>query len=164
MCLKEMRSVHHRPASRWRMTCGRAVALAVVSCTLLVASVVAASEAESPTTEPVIPPGQEALIAGMLGRGMALPDCTLVSCGVDHTVIVATYSCLDGDVTLELGHPQNATDTSFETAEFAITVQSGTPPPDLQYALVSLVRSREADFVWGWQESAAAAENDDAPE
>ena len=86
----------------------------------------------------------------MLGRGMALPDCTLVSCGVEYTVIEATYSCLDGDVTLELGHPQNATDASFQTAQFAITVQSGTPPPDLQDALVSLVRSREADFVWGW--------------
>ena len=95
---------------------------------------------------------------------MALPDCTLVRCGVDYTVIVATYSCLDGGVTIELGHPQNATDTSITTAQFAITVQSGTPPPDLQDALVSLIRSREADFVWGWQESAAAAENDDALE
>jgi len=102
-----------------------------------------------------------ALIAGMLGRGMALPDCTLVSCGVDHTVIEATYSCVDGDVTLEFGHPQNA---PAQTAQFSITVQSGTAPPDLQSALVSLIRAREAGFVWGWQESASAAENDAAPE
>jgi len=155
------RLVPPHPAPRWPMTCGRAVALAVVSCVLLAASVVAATEAEPPILEPVIPPGQEALIAGMLGRGIALPDCTLVSCGVDHTVIEATYSCVDGDVTLEFGHPQNA---PAQTAQFSITVQSGTAPPDLQSALVSLIRAREAGFVWGWQESASAAENDAAPE
>ncbi len=161
MYLKEMRSVPHCPAARRRMPCGRAVAVAAVSSALLAASVVAASDDESRPVEPVIPPGQEALIARMLGRGMTLPDCTLVSCGVKYTVIEATYSCVDGDVTLELGHPQNA---PAQTAQFAITIQSGTAPPDLQNSLVSLVRSHEADFVWDWQESAAAAENDDDPE
>jgi hypothetical protein len=48
------------------MPLGRALALVTVSCTLIVASVAAASDAEPPTLEPVIPPGQEALIAGML--------------------------------------------------------------------------------------------------
>lgn len=166
MFLKEMRPVPHRPASRWRMSMrwSRAVALAAVSCALLAAFVVAASDDEHPTVEPVIPPGQEALIAGMLGRGMALPDCTLVGCGVAYTVIEATYDCLDGGVTLELGHPQNATDASAQTAQFAITVQSGTPPLDFQDALLSLVRAREGGFVWGWAEPAADAENDDAAE
>lgn len=160
-----MRSAPHRSASPWRWTCGRAVALTVVSWALLATSLVAASDAQSPPVEPVITPGQEALIASLLGRGMALPDCALVGCGVDHTVIVATYGCPDGDVTLELGHPQNATDTTTQTAQFAITVQSGTPPPpDFQQALVSLVRAREASFVWALAESAADAESNDAAE
>jgi len=95
---------------------------------------------------------------------MALPDCTLVSCGVTYTVIEATYDCLDGGVALELGHPQSATDTSGRTAQFAVTVQSGTPTPDFSNALLSLVRSRERNFVWALAESAVDAENDDAAE
>jgi len=117
------------------MTCGRAVALAFVSYALLAASVVAATDAESPTLEPVIPPGQEALIAGMLGRGMALPDCTLVSCGVDHTVIEATYDCVDGDVTLrdELDVPQ--VEATIERAATALRSQW----PEIRYVYLTPV-------------------------
>jgi hypothetical protein len=138
---------------------GRALVLAALWCVLLATSV----GAVTPAIEFVIPPGQEALIASMLGRGMALPDCTLISGGVNFTVIEATYSCVGGSVTLELDHPQNA-DTSAQTAQFAISVRSGTPPLEFQEALVSLVLSRENSFVWAWAESGADAESVDAPE
>jgi hypothetical protein len=131
---------------------------------LLTASVVLASDDESAPVEPVIPPGQEALIASMLGRGMALPDCTLVSCGVAYCVIEATYDCDGGGVALELGHPESATDASGRTAQFAITVQSGMAPPDFANAILSLVRSRERNFVWAVAETAPDAEDGAAAE
>ena len=151
-----MRPVHSRPASR-RMTCGRGVALAAVLCALLAASVVAADD-DYPTGDPAIPPGEEEVIASMLGRGLALQYCTLASGGVDYTVIKATYDCLGGAVTLELGHPRNATVTSTQTAQFAVTVQSGSPPPGFQDALASLIRSHEQNFEWSWPEHGTAAE------
>src|SRR5262249_27141540 len=114
------------------------------------------------------PPGEEALIANMLGGATVLPDCRLVGCEVNYSVIQATYSCPDGRVAIELGHPQSATHPSTETAQFAITVVSGTPPRDFGRTLVSLVRSRESSFAWAWAESAAGsaldAESDDAAE
>jgi hypothetical protein len=102
----------------------------------------------------------------MLGRGTAVDYCTLVSGGVQYTVIRATYDCLGSPVTLELGHPRNATGPSTQTGQFAIRVASGTPPPGFQDALASLVRSREGYFQWTWPEYDPAAENeaDDAAE
>jgi hypothetical protein len=100
----------------------------------------------------------------MLGRGMALPQCTLISGGVEYTVIKATYHCLGGEVALELGHPLTAATTSTQTGQFAITVQRGSPPPDFGDALVSLIRSREQNFAWTWAEYDAAAKDDDAAE
>src|SRR5438067_326947 len=110
-----MRPIHSRSASRWRMICGRGIVLAAASCALLAASVVTADD-DYPTGEPAIPPGQEQLVAGMLGRGMALPQCTLISGSVEYTVIKATYHCLGGGVVaLELGHPRTAAITSIQT-------------------------------------------------
>ena len=155
-----MRAVHSGSPSRWRMMCGRGVALAVV---LLAGSVISADGDEYPPGDPAIPPGEEEVIAAMLGRGMALHDCTLISGGVQYTVIKARYNCFPGnEVTLELGHPRNATLPSIQTGQFAITIQSGTPPPGFQDALASLVRSREGAFEWSWPEYDPAAENDDA--
>ena len=157
-----MRPVHSRPESRWRMTCARGVALAAVLCVPLVASVVAADDDDYPAGDPAIPPGEEQLIATMLGRGLALHDCTLTSGGVEYTVIKATYDCPGGEVALELGHPRNATVTSTQTGQFAITVEGGSPPPGFQDALASLIRSQEEEFEWSWPQHDAAAENDDA--
>ena len=158
-----MRPVHSRPESRWRMTCARGVALAAVLCVPLVASVVAADDGDHPTGDPAIPPGEEELIASMLGRGMALHDCTLISGGVEYTTIKATYDCPGGEVTLQLDHRRNATATSTQTGQFAITVQSGSPPLGFGDALASLIRSQEDDFQWSWpQQYDGAAEDDNA--
>jgi len=140
--------------------CGRGVALTAVLYASLAASVVAAEDGPG---DPAIPPGEEEIIGAMLGRGMPVSDCRLVSGGIRYTVIRATYSCVPaGEFTVELGHPRNATRTSVRTGQFAITVQSGTPPPDFQDALAALVRSREGYFEWSWPAYDPAAENEDA--
>jgi hypothetical protein len=146
------------------MTRHRSIALAGVFCTLLAAPVVAAGDDDDPTGNPAIPPGEEQLVATMLGRGMGLQYCTLVRGGVEYSVIKATYSCISGEVTLELRHPRYATVTSTQTGKFAIAIQSGSPPPGFQDTLASFVRSGERDFEWSWPEHDAAAEDDDAAE
>ena len=98
----------------------------------------------------------------MLGRGMALHDCTLISGGVEYTTIKATYDCPGGEVTLQLDHPRNATATSTQTGQFAITVQSGSPPLGFGDALTSLIRTQEDHFQWSWPQDDAAAEDDNA--
>src|SRR5690348_15391084 len=110
---------------RHEMARSVAIALAAVLCASLAASVVAADDDGPSTADAVIPPGHEALIGAMLGRGMALHDCVLVSGGVQYSVIKATYRCLFGEVTLDLGHLDNATPTSIRTGQFAITLESG---------------------------------------
>ena len=155
-----MRSVESRPTSLWRMICRRGVALAAALCALLAASVVAAGDDDHPTGEPAIPPGEEGVIAAMLGRGMMVNECTLIRGGVEYTVIKATYNCLAGEVTLELGHPRYATAASIQTGQFAITVQSGSPSAGFQDALASRVRSQEQNFAWSWPQGDAAAEAD----
>jgi len=158
-----MRPVQSHSASPWRMMCGRGVALAAVLCTLLGASVVAADD-DGDTGDPVIPPGEEQLIANMLGKGIGLQYCNLVSGGVEYSVIKATYNCLGNQVMVELGNPRNATATSIQTGQFAITVQSGSPTAGFQDALASLVRSQEGNFQWTLPQHEAATANDDAAE
>lgn len=156
-----MRPVHGSEVC-WRMRYARRVALAAALCTLLAAPVVAQDAGESPAGDPAIPPGEEELIAGMLGRGVALNDCRLVSGGVEYTIIKATYECPGGRVTLQLDHPRNATPTSLQTGQFAVTVQEGAPPPGFEDTLVGLIRAQERDFQWNWPQADAAADGDTA--
>jgi hypothetical protein len=83
---------------------------------------------------------------------------------VQYDVIKATYGCGGGDLTIQLAHPRHATTGSVRTAQFAITVESGTPPPGFPEAIVSLVRSREAGFAWTAPERDRAATDGDAVE
>jgi hypothetical protein len=99
---------------------------------------------------PAIPPGQEELLLEMLGMGAALPDCELVDGQVNFTVITATYGCTSGEVTYDLSHRSKADRNATPTDQFAITLTSGSPPRGFSDALVSLVRSREAEFEWMW--------------
>jgi hypothetical protein len=158
-----MRPIHSRGGSPRRMKWSRSVALAAVLCAPLAASV-AVAERDAAMGDPAIPPGEEELIASMLGRGTTLHDCTLLSADVEYDVIKATYGCLGGEVTLALGHPTEATPTSTQTGQFAITVESGSPPPGFADALVPLVRAREGDFQWNWPQAEAGAEDDDGGE
>jgi hypothetical protein len=98
----------------------------------------------------MIPPGEEELLAQMLGRGVTLAGCNLTSAGVEHTIVKATYACSEGEAVFELTHPSTAPATAIQTAQFAITLQSGSPPRSLTDALVSLIRSREDAFEWEW--------------
>src|ERR1700688_3359491 len=111
---------------RWSV-CARCVGHAAritVLCALLCAPVLAAEDEVSDRGDPAIPPGQEELVAAMLGRGETLPGgCALAGGGPDHTLIKAVYACPSGDVVFELDHPSTAADTATQTANFAITLQ-----------------------------------------
>jgi len=138
-------------------------ARAALLCGLLVAPGLAGGS-ESAAAEPAIPPGQEELMAAMLGKGEWLVgDCQLVAAGAQYTFIEATYGCPDGEVVFKLTHPSQAAATATQTEEFAIAVQSGTSPSGLTDDLVSHVRSQEADFEWTWPGAEAAdASGDDS--
>ena len=157
-----MRPVQSRPESRWRMLHGRGVGLAALVCALLAASLVAADDDDNPGGDPAIPPGEEELIGAMLGRGMALHQCALVSGDVEYTTIKATYRCLGGEVALELAHVGSARASSTQTRQFAITVKRGSPPPGFRRDLAALVRSSEGNFEWSWPESATQDDGDAA--
>jgi hypothetical protein len=133
---------------------------AAALCVLLCAHVVAATDGDDPPGEAAIPPGEEELIASMLGRGIALHGCTLVRGGIEYTVVKAAYDCPDGEVSLQLQHPRNATEPSVQTARFAITLESGSPPREFAHALASRIRSQEGGFQWGWAESDVPADDD----
>jgi hypothetical protein len=113
-----------------------------------------AEEAREPETdEPraVIPPGQEDLLAEMLGRGAPLASgCTFAGGHADGPSVRVTYTCPSGEVVLELAHPDQARSTTAKTERFAITLQSGSPPDELVADLVSRIRSRENLFEWKW--------------
>jgi len=110
--------------------------------------------AENVTTRPledgpVVPTGQDELIADMLGRGATLPGgCKFDAGDVNGSVIRSTYTCPSGNVVLELRHPTKAPPGALRTDQFAITVHAGSPPAGLQDALAALIRTREATFKW----------------
>jgi len=85
----------------------------------------------------------------MLGNGVALPgDCKLASANLEKTTIKATYACSSGEVVVELAHPANAPTDSTRTEKFALRLERGTAPPDLQSALLSRIRELESQFQW----------------
>jgi hypothetical protein len=99
--------------------------------------------------ESFVPAGQEELVGAMLGNGVALPgDCKLVSGNLEKTTIKATYACSNGEVVVELAHPASAPTDSTRTEKFALRVERGTAPPDLQSVLLSRIRERESQFQW----------------
>jgi hypothetical protein len=97
----------------------------------------------------VIPPGQEALLAQMLGQGATLPgECRFTGGEANGPLVRSTYTCANGEVVFELRHPSDASTAAARTAKFALIVRSGSPPPGLIDAVVSLIRSHEATFEW----------------
>ncbi len=99
--------------------------------------------------ESFIPPGQEELVGAMLGNGVTLPgDCKLAAGAIEKTSIKATYACPSGDVVVELTHPATAPTNATRTEKFALRVERGTPPVDLQSALLSRIHERERQFRW----------------
>jgi hypothetical protein len=143
-------------------------ALALTLGSIATATRVAADqdgEAATDLGEPAIGPGQEELVAGMLGKGATLPGaCELTDGHTEYSVVTATYVCGGlGVVVLELIHPRHAAPSTTQTEHFAIAVESGSPPESLTDAIAALIRARESDFEWTWN-TADAPGNDTGSE
>ncbi|MFO0755167.1 MAG: hypothetical protein U0359_01645 [Byssovorax sp.] len=110
----------------------------------------------------VIAPGNEKLIAEMLGTGESLPGgCKLASASIDRTQVVAHYDC-GRDVVVELHHPSDAKSAPSRTSRFAL-VPKGDPPADLMSALAERIKAREERFRWISAESPGLASVGDTP-
>lgn len=97
---------------------------------------------------PLIRPGQEDIVARMLGRGEVLPGgCRFTRGQIERAVVDVTYACDAGEVPLQMIHPSKAPDDAPRTREFAVVVE-GSPPPGFVAALVEQVRRHESAFEW----------------
>ena len=106
-----------------------------------------------PTLQPgyaaVVPPGEEELLAQMLGLGATLPaECRFTDGDANGPIIRGDYACGANQATFELHYPSDAPPSAPHTAKFALVLHSGTPPPELTDALLSLIRSKEGAFEW----------------
>jgi hypothetical protein len=110
--------------------------------------IAAAWAVRPPDMEPLIRPGQEEVIARMLGRGELLPGSCKLADGQITGIISATYSCANGRPRLQLVHPSRARDDALRTREFAIVLLEGSPPPGLLDAVAGHVRGNEREFEW----------------
>jgi hypothetical protein len=96
-----------------------------------------------------IEPGTESLFGDMLGKGEPLSGgCKLSDGQIQRTSVLATYTCGDAQVVLELLHPESAPSGGVRTERFAISVKSGAPPGGLVEAVADRIRGREAAFQW----------------
>jgi hypothetical protein len=100
-------------------------------------------------TAHAIPPGQDRLVAEMLGRDQAVGPCRLVVVDMSPATIEASYGCRgDGglvDVVLE--YPSSEQGAAFITREFAVRAR-GAPPPELLDALHRRIAEREGEWRW----------------
>src|SRR5207302_9239562 len=93
----------------------------------------------APVLAQVILPGQEDVLAAMLGSGVALPDgCTFADGQVERTIVRATYRCPSGDVIIELSHRGVSDPRAIRTERFVLSVIAGSPPDHLLGALEAL--------------------------
>jgi hypothetical protein len=101
--------------------------------------------------EAVVPPGQDELLATMLGRETTLPGhCRFNGGRADGPLVQVKYACPAGEVVVDLVHPSVAPDESQVTERFALTLRSGKPPTGLTDSLFWLIRSKESQFEWSW--------------
>jgi hypothetical protein len=135
--------------------------LCALVCAVLVAPRAAAADNSSASGDPAIPPGEEELLGTMLGQGVPLAGCTFSGAAVIYSSIQATYDCSGAPVSFELVHPSKAPPGAIQTAEFAITLQGGSPPRSLADALVSRIRAQEAAFEWEWPAAVPAGDAED---
>ena len=112
---------------------------------------------ESPSGGAVIPPGQEALVADLLGKGATLPDrCSLLSGTINGDGITANYSCASGTFSLVLTHADRSTPGAIRTKKFSIS-RRGEAPSQVLDTLIERVRAGEEAFEW--RRLAGAKEN-----
>jgi len=137
-----------------RVTVLRIMLLAVLATDVAVHTASAQTEAgsavvESSKIEFVIPPGEESLLAQILGRG-AEPavGCTFTNGAAESALVHATYACAGGEVVVDLRHPDTAPADAVRTAKFALVVSRGTAPAGFMDALVARIRAHEGQFEW----------------
>jgi MYXO-CTERM domain-containing protein len=131
----------------WARTARFAIVLLGAGCALC-AHFISPAFAQPPDDH-VVPPGQEALLADMLGHGAPLPaQCRFTSGQANGRVVLGAYTCPGGEVVIELRHPSTAAPDHPRTEQFAVAVRSGTAPAELITALMERIRAREDDFEW----------------
>ena len=107
------------------------------------------SGGRSPALEALIRPGQEDVIARMLGRGELLPgSCRLAEGQIAHNIARGTYLCGAERVTLQLSHPSKAPDDALRAGDFAIDLVEGPPPAGFLEAIAARVRTEGSQFEW----------------
>ncbi len=107
------------------------------------------STASSQSSLEVIAPGQEELLAGMLGRGAQFPGgCAWAGATVEQTRVMSWYTCANGRVDIELRHPGASVDAVARTEQFAVRVRAGEAPPGLVEALRQRLHAQEGAFHW----------------
>lgn len=98
----------------------------------------------------VIPPGQEALVAGMMAVPAALASrCRLDHASLDRTLVTAYYRCDAGAslVTIEARQRSDAPAAALHTEQFALLPGPGVPP-ELFSAVTQQVRADESRWRW----------------
>ena len=128
----------------------------MASLVLAVASVAFAAPASA---APVIPPGREALLADLLGKGGPdLPGpCQFVSASIESDRVVASYTCgpVRDAVSVVLLHPSAAGPGAVRAGAFSLSAPGA--PPSLVEALAGRLAQRERE--WTWASSTSAATN-----
>lgn len=96
----------------------------------------------------VIPPGQEALAARILG-GELPGGCRFAGATIARTAVQARYTCADGERRLELRHPSDAPPGAVRAEQLALVApEEGAPPAALMEALRERLRAEEAGWRW----------------
>src|SRR5271165_3107931 len=73
----------------------------------------------------VVPPGQEDLVAEMLGRGEGLGGCELVQVDMHPSAIEGAYRCQEvhDGVVVVLEYPSTEPRVTFSTLKFAVSTR-----------------------------------------
>jgi hypothetical protein len=124
------------------------LALAAAACIGLVLAC-ARRGADDDGTDFAIPPGQEELLADMLGRGVQLPgECTWTGGSVDADVVRSSYQCAGGPLRFELRRAADAPADAPRVGRFGVVAIEGSAPPDFMAALLARIGAREREVGW----------------
>lgn len=148
----------------------RASALVALAAALYVlATAPLAIAGEAPTTagdpgasqdKPVVPPGQEELLADAFGKGVELPgQCRFSGGNINGATIVLTYDCANGRLELNATHPTLAEQAVVKSEKFALRVTAGTAAEGFLDALAARIREHEEPFQWALPKPKVAADS-----
>ena len=121
------------------------------------ALILSASPVLAQQGEDAIPPGQEEILADMMGRGADLPaGCRWAGASIERTIVVSRYRCAGGEVIVELHHPERAPAAAVRGDRFALVARGGSAPPGLLDAIAARARARGDAFHWARVQPAPA--------